>query len=90
MLPDETVISASKSLIDVGVVGTVALMAIVALYLITKKLFSVQDQLLAAVESHKNDAVKWAGMTEILKNQMEDQADLMKTTIEIVRERGKT
>jgi hypothetical protein len=89
LLPDETVISASKSFIDVGVVGTVALLAIVALYLITKKLFSVQDQLLAAVESHKNDAVKWAGMTEILKNQMEDQADLMKATIEIVRERGK-
>ncbi|CDN51680.1 hypothetical protein [Neorhizobium galegae] len=39
MLPDETVISASKSFIDVGVVGTVALLAIVALYLITRRLF---------------------------------------------------
>lgn len=89
MLPDETVISASKSFIDVGVVGTVALVTIVALYLITKKLFAVQDRLLAAVESHKDDAVKWAALSEIFKNQMEAQAALMKTTIEIVRERDK-
>jgi uncharacterized membrane protein YhiD involved in acid resistance len=82
-------VSAGKSFIDVGVVGTVALICIVALFLITKKLFSTQDQLLAAVESHKNDAVRFAGLSEVFKNQMEDQADLMKTTIEIVKDRGK-
>jgi hypothetical protein len=42
----------------------------------------------AAVESHKNDAVKVAGLSEVFKNRMEDQADLMKTTIEIVKDRG--
>ena len=89
MLPDETVISASKSFIDVGVVGTVALLAIVALYLVTKRLFEVQDRLLAAVNSHKDDAVRFSALSEVFKNQMEDQADLMKTTIEIVKERGR-
>lgn len=89
MLPDETIVSASKSFIDVGVVGTVALLAIVALYLITKRLFAVQDQLLAAVNSHKDDAVRFSALSEVFKNQMEDQADLMKTTIEIVKERGR-
>lgn len=89
MLPDETVISASKSFIDVGVVGTVALMAVVALYLVTKRLFEVQDRLLAAVNSHKDDAVRFSALSEVFKNQMEDQADLMKTTIEIVKERGR-
>lgn len=90
MIPDETVISASKSFIDVGVVGTVALLAVIALYLITKRLFAVQDQLLAAVNSHKDDAVRFSALSEVFKNQMEDQADLMKTTIEIVKERGRT
>jgi hypothetical protein len=89
MLPDETLVSASKSLIDVGVVGTVLLFTWIALAFVTKHLFTVQDRLLAAVESHKDDAVKWAALSEIFKNQMEDQAALMKTTIEIVRERGK-
>lgn len=89
MIPDETIISGGKTFIDVGVVGTVALICVVALYFITRKLFATQDQLLAAVESHKNDAVRFAGLSEVFKNQMEDQADLMKTTIEIVRDRGK-
>lgn len=89
MLPDETIVSASKSFIDVGVVGTVALLAIVALYLVTKRLFEVQDRLLAAVNSHKDDAVRFSALSEVFKNQMEDQADLMKTTIEIVKERGR-
>lgn len=89
MLPDETVVSASKSLIDVGVVGTVLLLTMAALVFVTKRLFSVQDKLLAAVTSHKDDAVKFAGMSEVVKNQMEDQADLMKTTIEILRDRGR-
>lgn len=89
MIPDETIISGGKTFIDVGVVGTVALICVVALFLITRKLFATQDQLLAAVESHKNDAVRFAGLSEVFKNQMEDQADLMKTTIEIVRDRGK-
>jgi hypothetical protein len=35
------------------------------------------------------DGVKFAGLSEVLKNQMEDQSDLMKTTIEIVRGRSK-
>lgn len=51
MLPDETVISASKSFIEVGVVGTVALLAIVALHLVTKSLFEAQDKLIAAANS---------------------------------------
>jgi hypothetical protein len=82
-------VSAGKSFIDVGVVGSVAFLAICALGFMARKLFSVQDQLLAAVQSHKDDAVKWAGLSEVFKNQMEDQADLMRTTIEILRDRGK-
>lgn len=89
MLPDETVVTAGKSLIDVGVVGTCLLLTIGALVFVTKRLFAVQDKLLAAVESHKDDAVKFAGLSEVFKNQMEDQASLMKTTIEIVKDRGK-
>jgi hypothetical protein len=89
VLPDETVVSASKSLIDVGVVGTVLLLTMAALVFVTKRLFTVQDKLMEAVTSHKDDAVKWSGMSEVMKNQMEDQADLMKTTIEILRDRGR-
>lgn len=89
MLPDETAIGAGKALIDVGVVGAGLLFAMGALVFVTKRLFAVQDKLMAAVTSHKDDAVKWSGMSEVMKNQMEDQADLMKTTIEILRDRGR-
>lgn len=88
-MPDETIIGAGKSLLDVGVVGGCLLLTISALVFVTKRLFSVQDMLMAAVQSHKDDAVKWAGLSEMVKNQMENQADLMKTTLEIVRERGR-
>lgn len=83
-------VDAGKSLIDVGVVGVVLLFTALALAYVTRRLFAVQDQLLAAVNSHKDDAVRWAGLSEMVKNQMENQADLMKTTIDLVhRDRGR-
>lgn len=86
MLPDETVVSASKSLIDVGVVGVGLLFTMAALVFVTKRLFAVQDKLVAAVQSHADDNAKNAALIEVVKNQMEGQADVMKTMVDLVRD----
>lgn len=86
-MPDETIVAAGKSLIDAGVLGTGLLLTISALIFVTKRLLATQDALLLAKEEHKNDAVKFAAMGEVFKNQMQVQAELMKATIDRLQDR---
>jgi len=85
-MPVETIGEAGKSLIDYGVLGIGIVFLICAVVWLTRRLLQAQDDLLAAKEAHKDDAVKFAGLTEVMKNQMQSQADLMKLTLETLRE----
>lgn len=87
-MPVDTV-EAGKALIDYGVLGIAILFLIAAVVWLTKRLLLAQDDLLTAKEAHKDDAVKFAGLTEVMKSQMQSQADLMKLTLETLRERGR-
>lgn len=86
-MPDEAIVSASKTLLDYGVLGIAILFLIGAVVWLTKRLLALQDALLAAKIEHKDDAVKFAGLTEVMKNQMQSQADLMKLTLQALGER---
>jgi alpha-acetolactate decarboxylase len=89
-MPDPVQLSAFDKLLDYGVLGIAIVFLIGAVMWLTKKLFATQDQVLAAKEAHKDDAIKFATMTEVFKNQMQTQAELMKMTLETLQDRGRT
>lgn len=88
-MPDPVQISAFDKLLDYGVLGIAIVFLIGAVMWLTKKLFQTQDHVLAAKEAHKEDAIRFAAMTEVLKNQMQNQAELMRMTLEALRDRGR-
>lgn len=88
-MPDPVQMSAFDKLLDYGVLGIAIVFLIGAVMWLTRKLFETQDHVIRAKEAHKDDAVKFAIASESLKSAMQTQAELMKITLEAVRDRGR-
>lgn len=86
-MPDELVVGAGKSLLDVGVVGGVALLLMVAIIFLVRRLFAAQDALIASYEKRLEDARRWDVTAEILKNTMAANTDTMKEVLTFLRAR---
>lgn len=87
-MPPEAAADATKSILDVGVVGAVCILLLLACVFLANKLFKAQDQMLAEREKRVTEFRDFfTAQSEAIRRSLESATEASNTTLEALRDR---
>jgi len=86
-VPDDAFLGASQKILDVGVIGAVCILLMIALAYIVRRYNAEQEAHQKTRDSWLADVKEYANIGESVRNQMQANTSAMQSVLEIVKER---
>lgn len=86
-MPDQTIVDASKTFIDTGVIGSALVLVIGALCFVVHRLLKTQDAMLALSEKRVEDGRDFVEASMEFKAAIQANTEAMKTALDFMRDR---